>query len=183
MSIFQKRISYKAAGAIVFVILLFTLGTIYLMLSARGNNEGSATSTSTPAATESASAQEATSSAQQTTDKSSDGVSNGVSGDTPEEESPPIPLPSGNTVTITNNGFSPPSITINAGETVTWVNNDDRSHWPASDPHPVHNTYPGFDPLSGIAAGSSWSFKFDNKGTWIYHDHQFTSRKGTVVVQ
>ncbi|MCH7541943.1 hypothetical protein IH981_04190 [Patescibacteria group bacterium] len=168
MRIFQKRISYKAAGAIVFVILLFTLGTIYLMLSARGDQEGKATSTTTPAATKSAIPQEATSSA-----------------DTPEEESPSIPLsPSSNVVTITTSGFSPSSITINAGETVTWVNNDTKNHWPASDKHPVHLDYPGpgFDSL-GIGPGDSWSFQFGIRGPWGYHDHNIPARTGIVVVQ
>ncbi len=176
MKIFQKRITYKTAAVLLFIFLFFTVGTIYLILSARGEKESKATSESTQAATESASAQEATSSAE-----SKESSSNGDP--ELEEESAPITLPpSGNTVTITASGFSPATITISAGESVMWVNNDIKNHWPASDPHPQHTDYSGFDSL-GISTGSSWSFKFNETGTWNYHDHNMPSRKGIVIVQ
>lgn len=176
MKIFRKRITYKTAAVLLFIFLFFTGGTIYLILSARGEKEGKVTSESTQAATESASAQEATSSAE-----SKESSSNG--GPELEEESAPITLPpSGNTVTITASGFSPATITISAGEMVMWVNNDIKNHWPASDPHPQHTDYSGFDSL-GISTGSSWSFKFNETGTWSYHDHNMPSRKGIVIVQ
>lgn len=85
------------------------------------------------------------------------------------------------TVTISSSGFSQSSITISAGDSVKWVNNDNRSHWPASNPHPQHTNYSGFDSF-GISAGSSWSFKFNSKGTWDYHDHQFPNKSGTIIV-
>ncbi len=186
MKIFRKRITYKTAAVLLFIFLFFTVGTIYLILSARENK---ATSGDTLTATQSTSAQESTSSAQPTTDSIT-----GTSGDTSkesssngdpelEEESAPITLPpSGNTVTITASGFSPATITISVGESVMWVNNDIKNHWPASDPHPQHTDYSGFDSL-GISSGSSWSFKFNKTGTWNYHDHNMPSRKGIVIVQ
>lgn len=178
MKIFRKRITYKTAAVLLFIFLFFTVGTIYLILSARGEKESKVTSESTQAATESASAQEATSSAE-----SKESSSNNDATQELEEESAPITLPpSGNTVTITASGFSPAIITISAGEIVMWVNNDIKNHWPASDPHPQHTDYSGFDSL-GISTGSSWSFKFNETGTWNYHDHNMPSRKGIVIVQ
>lgn len=186
MKIFRKRITYKTAAILLFIFLFFTVGTIYLILSARENKT---TSGVTPTATESASAEESTSSAQPTTDSITDTASDtskesSSNGDPElEEESAPITLPpSGNTVTITASGFSPSTITISVGEMVMWVNNDIKNHWPASDPHPQHTDYSGFDSL-GISSGSSWSFKFNATGTWNYHDHNLPTRKGTVVVQ
>jgi len=61
------------------------------------------------------------------------------------------------------------------------VNNDNKSHWPASDPHPQHTNYSGFD-SEGIAGGGSWSFTFNTKGFWGWHDHQFPSTSGTITV-
>lgn len=186
MKIFRKRITYKTAAILLFIFLFFTGGTIFLILSARENKT---TSGVTPTATESASAEESTSSAQPTTDSITDTASDtskessSNSDSELEEESAPITLPpSGNTVTITASGFSPSTITISAGEMVMWVNNDIKNHWPASDPHPQHTDYSGFDSL-GISSGSSWSFKFNATGTWNYHDHNLPTRKGIVVVQ
>lgn len=97
----------------------------------------------------------------------------------------------GNTVEITSSGFSPNTLTINAGDTVTFVNKDSRSHWPASAVHPTHTVYPEsggcigskFDACKGLAQSETFSFKFDQKGTWKYHDHLNPGLTGTIVVQ
>ena len=115
----------------------------------------------------------------QTTDNTTSG--GGSSSDDDSITQPPPTSGKTWTVNISSSGFSPPSITISAGDTVTWVNNDNRSHWPASDNHPLHREYSGFDSF-GISSGGSWSFKFNNKGTWGYHDHQFPSKSGTIIV-
>ena len=88
-------------------------------------------------------------------------------------------------VEITANGFSPSEIKIKKGDTITWVNKDSTPHWPASAAHPTHTVYPGsdiqkcgtaaqsriFDACKGLSPGESYSFKFDQAGTWKYHDH------------
>lgn len=104
---------------------------------------------------------------------------------TPAPSPPPSPPPPSNntiTVNISGSGFTPSTVTISSGDTVKWVNNDSKSHWPATDPHPQHTGYSGFDSKPGISSGSSWSFKFNNKGTWNYHDHLFSSKTGTIIV-
>ena len=122
--------------------------------------------------------EESTTTTTQTTENTSGGGSSSNGGSSTQ------PPTSGKTVkvTISGSGFSPSSVTISAGDTIKWVNNDNRSHWPASDPHPQHTGYSGFDSNPGISAGGSWSFKFNNKGTWDYHDHQFSSKTGTIIV-
>jgi len=50
--------------------------------------------------------------------------------------------PSGATITITSAGVSPSTVTITQGQAVTFVNNDNRSHEMASDPHPQHGSCP-----------------------------------------
>lgn len=97
----------------------------------------------------------------------------------------------GVTVDYTSNGFSPSTITVTKGGTVTWVNNSQDVIRVASDPHPTHNGYPTtggcvsstFDSCSLIPPGGTWSFTFGIVGTWGYHNHMNPVQKGTVVVQ
>ena len=99
--------------------------------------------------------------------------------------------PSTKIVQITSYGFDPETVTIKAGDTVTFVNKDSIVHWPASAVHSTHGRYPEkggcigskFDACKGLAAGASYSFTFNIKGTWIYHDHLSPLLTGTVVVQ
>ena len=96
-----------------------------------------------------------------------------------------------NTVQITANGFSPQTITIQQGESVTWTNQDSAAHWPASAMHPTHAVYPegggcigsAFDACKGLAQGESFTFTFNQQGEWKYHDHLNPSTFGTVVVE
>ena len=124
-----------------------------------------------------------------TDNQSSGSNTNSSQSQTQEEElevippPPPPPPPPPKTVTISGSGFSPSLITINVGDTVKWVNNDSKAHEPASNDHPSHEIYSAFDSDPGIGAGSSWSFKFNNTGTWYYHDHRSSSKTGVVVVQ
>ena len=87
-----------------------------------------------------------------------------------------------NSVNYTANGFEPNSITIKAGETVTWTNKDTDDMWVASNPHPTHTDYPGFDALKNIPPNGTYSFTFTKVGTWGYHNHLNPSQKGEVVV-
>src|SRR6185437_3978168 len=67
---------------------------------------------------------------------------------------------SANMVNYTEDGFQPQTITIKAGQTVTWTNKDSDDLWVASNPHPTHTDYPGFDELKGISTGQTYSFTF-----------------------
>lgn len=99
--------------------------------------------------------------------------------------------PQPNTVEITSTGFNPSTLTINQGETVTFVNKDASAHWPASNPHPIHIGYPEtggcigskFDACHGLVQDEAFTFIFNEKGTWGYHDHMHTSLMGNIVVQ
>ncbi|GIU68236.1 MAG: hypothetical protein KatS3mg001_086 [Candidatus Pacearchaeota archaeon] len=102
-----------------------------------------------------------------------------------------------NVVEITPSGFSPSVLTIKKGERVTWINKAGRESWPASAIHPTHRVYPGsdinkcgtseesliFDACRGIPPGESWSFTFNEVGSWKYHDHLQASVTGTIVVE
>lgn len=85
-------------------------------------------------------------------------------------------------INMTSTGFSPAQVIVKKGTVVVFINKDTKSHWPASAPHPTHTDYPAFDPKRGIAPGETWSFTFDQVGSWGFHDHLFPSQTGKVNV-
>ena len=101
------------------------------------------------------------------------------------------------TVTYTDDGFSPATVTVAQGSTVHFVNQSSGEFWPASAMHPTHIVYPGsgielcgtavaltiFDACGGVASGGTWSFTFNEVGQWGYHDHLNASHFGKVVVE
>ena len=102
-----------------------------------------------------------------------------------------VPAVKENVVTYTNSGYSPSTLTMKKGETVTFKNQSSQSMWVASAVHPTHRGYPTtggclgstFDACQGVRPGNSWSFKFDISGTWKYHNHLSPSDTGTIVVE
>jgi plastocyanin len=87
------------------------------------------------------------------------------------------PTPGGaGTVDIAIKGFAfdPPSITIKAGTTVRWVNQDSANHTITSDS--------GAWDSGGIAQGESFTRVFDTVGTFTYHCTVHPSMKGTIIV-
>jgi len=88
-----------------------------------------------------------------------------------------------NMITYSDSGFSPNTITVEQGTTVTFLNQSSGQMWVASSVHPTHQDYPGFDQLKGVGTGEKYTFIFDKVGTWKYHNHLSSSNIGTVVVQ
>lgn len=85
-------------------------------------------------------------------------------------------------VSITATGFGPASVTVPMNGTVTFTNSDTRPHQLASDPHPVHTTYPPLN-SSVLVAGQSLTVTFTKAGTFGYHDHLNPGLIGTVIVR
>jgi plastocyanin len=86
-------------------------------------------------------------------------------------------------IEITAKGFVPATLSVKSGTLVTFTNKDKKAHQPASDPHPAHDSLPGFDSQTKLQKGQSYSFLFDKEGTYTYHDHLNSLEfKGTVVV-
>lgn len=90
------------------------------------------------------------------------------------------------TVTYDESGFSPATITIAKGTTVTFVNNSDMPLWVASNPHPAHTDYPEFDTPKILGRmpkmEEDFTFTFDRAGTWQYHNHTASGDTGTYGV-
>lgn len=100
----------------------------------------------------------------------------------PSPSPPPVPASKTYTISYTNACYSPANLTIKKGDTVKFINNSNKSMWPASDDHPAHDEYAEFDSRSGISQGGSYSFTFSRAGSWGYHDHNKPGCTGTVAV-
>ncbi len=95
----------------------------------------------------------------------------------------PTPAPSGSTtVTIpggastqTTTAFGANPLTISAGTTVSWLNNDNTTHTSQAD---------GSQWNSGnIPAGGRFNFTFASAGQFTYHCQIHPNMVGTIVVQ
>lgn len=125
-------------------------------------------------------------------------IDTGVSAAMPAPDAPAgtveMEVKTGATVTYSSKGFSPASVTIKKGETVTFVDEGTGKMWVASAMHPDHKVYDGTSisthcpdtagtAFDQCATGSSYTFAFDKTGTWKYHNHVVSGAFGTIVVE
>jgi len=80
-------------------------------------------------------------------------------------------------VLIDNYQFSPNSLTVPAGATVTWINKDSEVHSVESD-----STPPTFK-SGGLDTDDKFTFTFTNAGTYDYHCTLHPHMTGKIVVQ
>ena len=81
-----------------------------------------------------------------------------------------------NSVNIQNFAFSPATLTVSAGTTVTWTNLDSTTHKVVSDSGSELDS-PNMD------NGNTYVHTFNTAGTYAYHCGIHTYMKGTVIVQ
>lgn len=119
-----------------------------------------------------------------------------VATSTTTDTTPAATTTQGVTVAYTDQGFSPSSVAVPLGTTVTFVNQSAKNMWVASAMHPTHTLYSGtslsqhcpdaanasFDQCAAGAPGSSFLFTFSKEGTWKYHDHTDATQFGTIIV-
>ena len=86
------------------------------------------------------------------------------------------------TITYTDNGWNPETITISAGETVTVQNDSSSSVQFSSNDHPTHTKNSELN-LPTLSAGESQTFTPETTGTFGIHDHLNPSKTATVIVQ
>ena len=86
------------------------------------------------------------------------------------------------TITYSDSGYSPSTITVKSGDTITLKNTSSQSVQFDSDPHPVHTDDPELN-VGEVAVGQSTTFKVVTKGTHGYHNHLNPGQTGTIVVQ
>jgi plastocyanin len=91
----------------------------------------------------------------------------------PVQNQPAQPQATGSAVSIQNFAFSPASLTIKAGTTVTWTNQDSATHTIKSS---------SFNSGS-LSTGDKFQFTFTNPGTYSYSCGIHPSMQGTIIVQ
>ncbi|HET9394009.1 MAG TPA: cupredoxin family copper-binding protein [Candidatus Rubrimentiphilum sp.] len=84
-------------------------------------------------------------------------------------------MPAAHTVQIKGFAFAPKSLTINAGETVKFVNDDSEAHTVVADK--------GAFSSGGLDTNDSWSVRLQKPGTYTYFCSLHPYMKGTIVVQ
>lgn len=82
---------------------------------------------------------------------------------------------SGATIEINDFAFTPQTLTIPAGTTVTWVNNDEA-------PHTVRETGRGFK-SGALETGGRFSYVFSTPGSFQYFCSLHPHMTATVVVE
>lgn len=96
--------------------------------------------------------------------------------------SSPVPSASGPTVNVisdptTVGAFNPASITISAGQSVTWVFQTDIPHTVTADDASYTSVQ------SGLTAGQTFSHTYATPGTYPYHCAIHPQMHGKVIVQ
>jgi amicyanin len=79
-------------------------------------------------------------------------------------------------VSIDNFTFTPASLTVKAGTTVTWTNKDDI-------PHGIASSNNAFKKSKALDTDDSYSFTFTTPGTYQYFCYVHPHMVGTVVVE
>jgi len=85
------------------------------------------------------------------------------------------PSPKTYVVHIRDDAFNPPSVTVSAGDVVTFVNDDDDAHTATADD--------GSWDSEGLNQGQKWSHTFTKDGKVTYHCTVHPFMKGTLLVQ
>ena len=83
-------------------------------------------------------------------------------------------------VTIQGNAFQPASLTVKKGTTVTWTNKDSYPHTITSGISPDPN---GTFNSNNVVANQTFSFKFDNTGSFDYFCMIHTQMKAKIIVE
>jgi len=78
-------------------------------------------------------------------------------------------------VTITTDGFDPQTLTVHAGDTVTWTNSSALTRQ-------IVSNNDAFKPSPILQTGQSWSFTFPSQGRFPYHDGLHAAMTGAVQV-
>jgi plastocyanin len=79
-------------------------------------------------------------------------------------------------VSIHNFTFTPQTLTVKAGTTVTWVNKDDI-------PHGIASSNTAFKKSGALDTDDSYSFTFTTPGTYSYFCYLHPHMVGSIVVE
>ena len=101
--------------------------------------------------------------------------------DVPSAETAPAPASMSVSVTIQNFKFSPESVTVKRGTTVSWINRDSIQHTVT---RPLEGGGQAVGPDSGVLnPGDTYSFTYNAVGFFDYRCSIHSSMQGVVEVQ
>lgn len=87
------------------------------------------------------------------------------------------------TIKLSQLKFQPMNVRVSPGTMVTWVNDDNETHYVNTDSHPAHTHVPGLN-SKALAKGASYSFTFEKIGAYPYHcSAHATQMTGNIVVE
>ena len=159
----QTYQTYQKGNAMIWIIVVVVVAVIIgIYYFSRGGNQPAVPSSYYPSAPST-----------QTAPQPSNGQTN-------QPTAPAATSPAGNqtnavAVTIQNFAFSPASLTIKKGDVVTWTNQDSAPHQVTSD----NGKFQG----PAISKSETYSFTFNETGTFPYHCAIHPMMKGTITVQ
>ena len=78
--------------------------------------------------------------------------------------------------------FSPSSLTVKSGSTVTIMNKSSDVIQVDSNPHPAHTDNTELN-VGTIGASETRTFTITKAGSWRYHNHLESSEGGTIIVE
>ena len=87
-----------------------------------------------------------------------------------------------NTITYTDDGFSPVSLTVAAGTTITVKNDSSGILQFSSNPHPEHTDEEDLN-LKSLSPGKTATFTVSRTGSFGFHNHLNEEHDGTLVVE
>lgn len=88
--------------------------------------------------------------------------------------------PDPNSIILQGNTFSPSSLTVSAGTTITWTNNDSHNHTVTSG---TSGSPDGKFDSGNIGSNGTFSYKFDTPGTYNYYCKLHSGMTGKIIVQ
>ncbi|HEV2402842.1 MAG TPA: cupredoxin domain-containing protein [Candidatus Saccharimonadales bacterium] len=89
---------------------------------------------------------------------------------------------SSNTITFDGTMFSPATLTVKSGTTVTIKNTSSQDLQMNSNPHPVHTDDVDLN-VGLVSPGQSQTFSVTKTGSFGYHDHLDPSIQGTITIE
>ncbi|MBI4283951.1 MAG: cupredoxin domain-containing protein [Chloroflexi bacterium] len=90
------------------------------------------------------------------------------------QDSTPTPTPPGNDIQVADNLYAPPQLSVVTGSTVTWTNAGNLPHTVTSDS--------GLFDSGMLNPGQAFSFSFQLPGVYSYHCAYHSGQAGTILV-
>ena len=86
-------------------------------------------------------------------------------------------------IKLSDIAFKPARVKVSAGTRITWLNDEEVTHYVNTDAHPSHTYYPAQN-SNALAKGEEFSLVFDKAGIYPYHCSAHASDMiGSIIVE